>query len=254
MNPNGFHSTVSWGLQKSFIILLALIFLHSPAHAAVQFSGGRAYISVPAHPDFDIQAPMTAAGWIKRSGKFAKDNIFWQRSHKSAKGWAFCIEHDKLVFIAFDKSGDLLSNYDFKDTEWHHVAFVRTDDACWKMYIDGKLDNEGCGMRGSAPCLLPLYVGANLTWMGEPREFSDAALADVAIWNTALSAKQIKFLAQARGKDLPAHTARKYLKLFLPLSDHPSGTPIDGKVFKDLSGLGHDGTGSDSEGKVKVVE
>lgn len=241
-------------MQKSLIILSVLIFLYSPAFAAVQFSGGRAYISVPAHPDFDIQAPMTAAGWIKRSGKFAKDNIFWQRSHKSAKGWAFCIEHDKLVFIAFDKSGDLLSNQKLKDAEWHHAAFVRTDDECWKMYIDGKLDNEGCGMRGSAPCLLPLYVGANLTWMGEPREFSDAALADVAIWNAALTEDQVKSLARARGKNLPEKTAPQNLKLFLPLNDFPPGTPIEGKIFKDLSGLGHDGTGSDPEGKVKGVE
>lgn len=122
------------------------------------------------------------------------------------------------LYFGFQKSGTMLidrfnpaqpgkENYALPVNEWHHVAMVNTRDYM-RVYIDGELWFEDSLLMGIIELRANrFYIGRGLT--GEP--YLNALLDDVALYDMALSANQIKLLAAgadplAEGATLPSRT------------------------------------------------
>ena len=87
--------------------------------------------------------------------------------------------------------GLIVSNTILKDKEWNHVAFTFEGGGEVKLYLNGVKD-----VSAAHPDKAVLDYNQSPLWIGRPDAVEDSAwngiLDDVAIWNRALSEKEIQ--------------------------------------------------------------
>lgn len=137
------------------------------------------------------------------------------------------------------------------DGAWHHIVFQSTGSA-YEIYLDGSSKTVTVGLGNDDGAWADTAIGSTYCDIGVLERsdgsyyWCDGEITEVAIWDTALTAPQIAQLYDSRIKGLPLQIAPANLKGYWPLDDHPVGTNLHGTVFKDASGNGNDGTGSDA--------
>ncbi|XP_067839671.1 sushi, von Willebrand factor type A, EGF and pentraxin domain-containing protein 1 [Heptranchias perlo] len=116
------------------------------------------------------------------------------------------------------------------DGKWHHISVTwNSTDGAWRVYIDGKVSDEGKGLSvgASIPGGGALVLGQEQDLRGEgfnPAESFVGSLSQLNIWDYVLTPEQVKLLATACPEDL-----KKGNMLAWP--DFMSG--IVGRVKKD---------------------
>ena len=101
---------------------------------------------------------------------------------------------DQKMHARVNSKGQIISNTILKDKEWYHVAFTfegGVDGLKTKLYINGVKEASG-----GHPDEAVLDDNQSPLWIGRPDAVEDSAwngiLDDVAIWNRALSEKEIQ--------------------------------------------------------------
>ena len=137
------------------------------------------------------------------------------------------------------------------------VASSSTDR---KLYVNGSLDGTNA-VGVTYPVSLDTCTVGVLDRVTGKVDLYNGSLTEVAVWDVALSANQIKQLSDSRVKGMPLqfkdadNNGTQDLQLYLPLDDFANGTALDTSTdgYKDLSGNGNHGTGVDSDGDSKNI-
>lgn len=185
---------------------------------ALSLNGVDQYVQV-GNLDMNV---LSVALWVKRE-QFVGGISDRLVMSSQAFGWGFHFEDDELTFTLSQVDNVRSTGYTITDTDWHHVA-VTYDGSTVEFYIDGAsagsasynvtFDNGGAGYS----------LGAR-----DADEFLMGSLADVRVYDTALSAGDIAAIAAGNevGTSPVAHWRL----------DEGAGT-----VVSDSSGNGNDGT------------
>jgi hypothetical protein len=172
-------------------------FVDGVAGQAIDLDGDGDYIDCGANPLFGMQETneMTVATWVTIR------SVAHQWAAIVAKGeysWRLGIANRDPIFH-FGIAWGLLSDTTFFDgvttvgyDEWHHVAAV-FDSANMMIYLDGALDNSVPTTEKIGSCNANLLIGENPEAAGR---YWDGLIDEVLIYDRALSAEEILFLAQ----------------------------------------------------------
>jgi formylglycine-generating enzyme required for sulfatase activity len=162
---------------------------------ALSFDGLDDYVEIPYDPDLGLADKISIAAWIKigdigklspviSKGTGPSGTINYElyvygplNFHFWVPGWHRAVSEKKIT-----------------DIEWHHVAatYDRTE-IC--LYIDGILDSCTSETTAMVNNNEDIYLGAKMSsW---PFDYLNGLLDEVAVYNQALSAEEIKSLYNA---------------------------------------------------------
>jgi hypothetical protein len=108
---------------------------------------------------------------------------------------------DRLAFGVGDPDTTILSQTPINDGKWHHAAAVRTrSSGMMQLFVDGKLETIGTGSQRSLNRPEQLTIGGIATGGHRFR----GSLADVRIFNQALTGIEVASLSHSAGKQTVA--------------------------------------------------
>ena len=249
--------------RRVALLTMLLITITIAAHAGVEFDGTDDMIDCDDISDIDGASNLTVSVWIKLND-LTKDSdvcakgthdtgspmLFWRDTTVgggSQAGNTNCLS--ALIYDGYDNAWASSPSDSLNDMRWHHVAFsfVAKTSGGLRVYVDGVGAN-------SADTLLVDYIAnsALLFTIGSPtagvpvNHFS-GVMTELAAWNAVLTEQEINLLANAKTKHLCLQIRPENLIVYLPFDDISDGQSGDGRLFKDLSGNGNNGTGSDGD-------
>ncbi|MFD2245114.1 LamG-like jellyroll fold domain-containing protein [Pontibacter ruber] len=165
---------------------------------ALRFNGSSQYATVADNASLDITGAITLTAWIKPE-KIATQYVFKKAEQNSVDGYELSLSSGGLIFFRFNQvtSGDTYrinstTIHPSNGTTWIHVA-VTYGGGVMRLYING--DQNNSKTFSSPPPIklngLALTIGAgNNGYRG-----FQGAMDDVRIYNTALSASEVKEIA-----------------------------------------------------------
>jgi len=194
---------------------------------AMAFDGVDDYVDFGNDPLFDITEQITLAVWVN-----ANDMLNSEHSPWLGKGdHCYAIKHQSgnfLEFFIYDGGWNSTQYYDYDESmngEWRHTAGTY-DGSELKFYLDGELSATLVHEGSIETREHPVTMGTNSEAGGR---FYDGALDEAVIYDRALSAGEVRYLAGFRPMVDPGTDA---LVAYYPLD-------IDAL---DASGNGNDGT------------
>lgn len=177
--------------------------------AAINFDGNGDHLAVTGFKGVTGTQARTVSAWIRTSniGGIQDDAIVSWGNNATGQKWTFRIQSgngQNGAIRAEVNGGFFVGNTVVTDGEWHHVAVTWEDDGTpniedAKLYVDGLLDADLGVLAPSAFLAQAMNTassddvrfgeaaGNNLDWNGD--------LDEISIFDTALSAGQIKALA-----------------------------------------------------------
>jgi hypothetical protein len=185
------------------------------------------------NPDEGIDTMFGVEGaWLVR----CMNNFHWIPED----GWFVCTPYGGLCFAPFERDGakNVTDWKGMTQDVWHHLAFTYDSNAgSVAIYIDGKTVASGSYQFGpvnlyDASLTDPVFhIGKSYN---EKRWFN-GDMAEVRIWNRALSADEINAKGHFYGVDATSDGLLAYWKL------NGTGTHVE-----DYSGNGHHGTAANA--------
>ena len=175
--------------------------LNFPAQGSAEFDGASDYIQLNTLNDYSGYTGLTISTWMYSGDLNTASTIAsnWGSVANSDYGWLIFTGQFVNYRVSWLVSGDgttykrLDNNTDLNENQWYYVTCV-WETGIVKIYIDGSLDGSN---TGSVPTSIygtnyPTLIGADGDGSGGAiiREFN-GNLANVAIWNRALSSDEI---------------------------------------------------------------
>ena len=194
---------------------------------AMAFDGVDDSVDFGNDPIFDITEQVTLAVWVNANDMLNSEHNPWLGKGDNC----YAIKHQSgnyLEFFIFDGgwNSTVFTDYDESmNGEWHHTAGTY-DGSDLKFYLDGEVAATLVHESSIAIDENPVTMGTNSQAGGR---FYDGALDEAVIYNRALSAGEVRYLAGFRPMVDPGTDA---LIAYYPLD-------ID---TLDASGNGNDGT------------
>ena len=185
------------------------------------------------NPDEGIDTMFGVEGaWLVR----CMNNFHWIPED----GWFVCSPYGGICFAPFERDGakNVTDWKGMTQDVWHHLAFTYDSNAgSVAIYIDGKTVASGSYQFGPVNLYDPtltdpvFHIGKSYN---ETRWFN-GDMAEVRIWNRALSADEINAKGHFYGVDATSNGLLAYWKL------NGTGTHVE-----DYSGNGHHGTAANA--------
>jgi len=219
--------------------------LNFPAQGSAEFDGASDYIQLNTLNDYSGYTGLTISTWMYSGDLNTASTIAsnWGSVANSDYGWLIFTGQFVNYRVSWLVSGDgttykrLDNNTDLNENQWYYVTCV-WETGIVKIYIDGSLDGSN---TGSVPTSIygtnyPTLIGADGDGSGGAiiREFN-GNLANVAIWNRALSSDEINSVMWKSYEALSGAESNG-LQAWYSLDD------ISGSSVPDSSGNGNDGT------------
>ena len=162
---------------------------------ALEFNGkGGNVVEIPSVAKLVGMKALTIAAWIKPNGIKGADgmSIASKRiAHQIGDCYNLFTWTGQKMYARVNSKGQIVSNTILKDGEWYHVAFTFEGGSKIKLYLNG-----GEEVSIAHPDKAVLNDNKSPLWIGElnaGRNFAwNGILDDVAIWNRALSEKEIQ--------------------------------------------------------------
>jgi Concanavalin A-like lectin/glucanases superfamily len=162
----------------------------STGKTAYQFDGASGYIACGTNASLSGTTDFTVEAWIKTTATTAGD-IVCQRDPNGYIGEYECTmnANGTLAFYIYGSGYqfDFTSSKTVNDGNWHYVVFVRNGET-GIIYIDGANVASASGTVQALGPTLQTYIGANVR---DNDQYFDGAMANVAIYNHALTPGQI---------------------------------------------------------------
>jgi hypothetical protein len=141
-------------------------------------------------------APLTIACWGRKQDSFLNHRAVWLGNKDAASvGWilSFAWASKTVQFFAGNPSGDLIqTSTSYTNNTWTHLCAVEASATSRSVYVNG-----GGKVSGSIS-VTPAGVNAvGVARMGgtSPDGYLDGDIAEVAIWNIALTDAEVALLA-----------------------------------------------------------
>ncbi|VEP17802.1 hypothetical protein H1P_6450001 [Hyella patelloides LEGE 07179] len=154
----------------------------------LRLDGNNAYVDLgeQSHLRFDGFKSYTMAAWIKPE---RRGTIISKFNGGVSATYYMDVEDGKIRSYRNTPPFDISSNKTVTFGEWIHVA-TTYDGNTLKIYINGKL-TDSQPFRGNPPDdSTPVLIGARQN-NGQPEQYFKGQIAEVSIWNVALSDEQI---------------------------------------------------------------
>jgi len=161
----------------------------------LKFNGkGGNVVEVPSVAKLAGMKAITIAVWIKPNGIKGADGMSVASKrigHQNGDCYNLFTWTGQKMYARVNSKGQIVSNTILKDGEWYHVAFTFEGGGKIKLYLNGieeasiaHPDKAVLDDNESPLWIGELNAGRNFAWNG--------ILDDVAIWNRALSEKDIQ--------------------------------------------------------------
>ena len=161
---------------------------------ALDFDGDGDYVDCGNSPMFDITDAIAVAAWVNIRGiagdwraVIAKGDNAWRiGNYESSQRMHFAFEDGSRGWQAANSDSELPLN------EWHHVCGTYDLQNGGRIYIDGVLDGTNPDTGGITLDEYNVYIGNNSQ---NPDRYWDGLIDEVVIYNRALSAGEVAYLA-----------------------------------------------------------
>jgi hypothetical protein len=160
---------------------------------AIAFDGINDYVDFGNNPLFNITEQITLAVWVKANDMLNNEHNPWL-----GKGdHCYAIKHQSgnfLEFFIYDGGWKSTQYYDYDESlngEWHHATGTY-DGSNLKFYLDGEVVATLAHVGSIETREHPVTMGTNSEAGGR---FYDGALDEGVIYDRALSAGEVRFLA-----------------------------------------------------------
>jgi hypothetical protein len=168
-------------------------------YRALRFDGIDDHIVVPGYKGVSGSASRTCSAWIKTSGSTHMVILNW--GFEGTQYWLFGVYPDGQVGVFLSAGNEIKSGIRVADGTWHHVAVVLEDDGSAslnevQLFIDGlRVNGTGSStMAVNTPAGYDITIGA-YQFNGQPGAFFKGVIDDVRIYERALTADEVKSLA-----------------------------------------------------------
>ena len=216
-----------------------------PAQGSAEFNGSSDYIQLDTLNDYSGYNGLTFSAWVYSGDLTGNKTIAsnWGALANSDYGWLIFTGQFVDYRVSFLTSGTgttynhLVNGTNLNENQWYYVSCVWESGSA-KIYIDGSLD--GSDTSGVPTSLhntnYPTLIGADGDGSGGAiTRHYDGNLANVAIWNRALSSDEINSIMW-KGYQSLTDNEKSGLQAWYSLDN------IDGTNVPDSSGNGNDGT------------
>jgi hypothetical protein len=137
--------------------------------------------------------PFTFTAWIKHSGQSRNyKTILAKRNVENGYQYHFRLHEDKLSLLRTGGSTDSTTVLD--SHVWYHGAVVIESDGTGTFYLDGNIDGT---LSNQSMSHIDVYPRIGNYYEGDYGLSYGGSLADICIWNRALSQIEIKLLANS---------------------------------------------------------
>jgi hypothetical protein len=218
--PNGPGTTDMLSLQGTCGYL--------PMYVA-SFDGVDDYVNIPNTPSLQITGDLTILLWTWRRTSTTRDTPIWKHYN-----YEFDVTYEidgSVKFYHGDGAWEsvvALPADSIKTGVWQHIAIVRTATPKEvKAYLNGNLVKTSSYTKTPIASTYPVQIGSRAS--GTSEQF-DGVIAEVMIYNTALSQQEIQYLYQQGLGGGPIH-----------LQNLVGWWPLNGDA-KDYSGNNNHGT------------
>ncbi len=166
--------------------------LNFPAQGSAEFDGSSDYINVAPAP-IGAESAVSFSGWINTTQSFSSVKGIMSKGTNGFGDFVIAGRSTNKLGVYFQTNsasgGYHLSTTSINDGEWHFFAVTWENSSDnLKIYIDGSLENTqtiaGDSVKNTDT---KLAIGA----YSNETNFFDGNLANVAIWNRALSSDEI---------------------------------------------------------------
>jgi hypothetical protein len=164
---------------------------------AYQFNGTTQYLNCTSAPA--TVAPLTIACWARRSNVAGNPAMFVQLSNLEGLSGGFGLIHNTAtntiranLQVAGGVGQVAITTSGMSNNTWHHCCSVFASSTSRTAYIDA--GNSGTNTASVVPNAVDnILIG--VAWFGSYSTYADALIAEVGIWNVALTAAEIASLA-----------------------------------------------------------
>jgi hypothetical protein len=198
---------------------------------AYEFNGSNQWMTTASSPI--SAAPLTMACWFKSDSASALQslvhlvNVGGQNSYYGlfARG---DIANDPIQFFVFSggatfQGTDTTAGY--SANTWHHACGVAASDTSRTAYLDG--GNSATGTANISTTPSQIRIGRFVDSFGAASFYMDGLIAEVGIWNAALTAAEVASLADGMTCDkVRGQSLVFYAPLIRSLQDLRGGLSI----------------------------
>lgn len=167
----------------------------SAGKTAYLFDGATAFIDCGTGPSLSGTTDFTLEAWIQTTNTVTSGVILQQRDADGYNGeYQLLVNPNGTLHLLVygnnttqvDFNSSITSKF-VNDGAWHHVAAVRAGTTC-TLYIDGALVGSATGTLVPLLNTIKTVIGADIR---NNNTFFNGAMADVAVYNSALAAARI---------------------------------------------------------------
>jgi len=208
---------------------------------AVDFNGDADFINIgSAKGNLDLNRSFSLLAWVKTDSTSTDQSIF---SHGNG-GWYIRLSSTNKIEFLKSQIASILTSTNTVGTVWVCVRFVMGagSTATITLYKNGVSD-------GSTTTSQDVTNAGGDNWIGQDFASSNrfnGKIGEVHVWNVELTASQVLDYYKSRIKGYARQISPSNLVGSWYLNDHPNGSTIGGKVYKDSSSSGYDGTATDA--------
>ena len=202
-----------------------------PAQGSAEFDGAADRVLIPNLGITGGQA-RTITAWVYLDTSTSDVGVVALGEKATGKKYTFKVTSANALIIEIEGTG-YTSSLSLNDDEWHHVAITQSGDNLNTivLYLDGTSENSTAIATINTNEIGENYIGR----APESGSFLDGNLANVAIWNRALSSDEINSVMW-KGYQSLTDNEKSGLQAWYSLDN------IDGTNVPDSSGNGNDGT------------
>ena len=213
--------------------------------AGIDFDGGDDYVNGSITPITDTVCTLSA--WINpdSGGENNEGRIVSISTPGYGTLFLWPNSRIKAAFAnSYPNENNSVSSTTYSIGSWQHVLVTYDNASAPKIYLNGVEVSYSSRSFAGAVTADPanFIIGTNDT---DGTYTFDGKIAEVAVWDVALTPTEIAQLANAQIKDMPLQIQPSNLKGYWPMDDGPEGTSADGDTVRDASGNGNNGIGND---------
>jgi hypothetical protein len=168
--------------------------------SALSFDGSTGSVSIPASAKLNIAGEITVSAWINTTSVASQSDIIAQSFDGINTPFYLALDNADTVEFGTVRTGTSsvsavgTTAAPLTDGQWHFIAGV-FDGSEFKVYVDGVLVGSAPDSYGVTIGNEPTTIGSGMNTSGGPTEYFPGSIADVSIFNAALSDSDIATLA-----------------------------------------------------------
>ena len=252
-------------LKLKLIILILPLLLNFNVWPGVGLDGTQDHLTVDDSATLSFTGNGTISSWVKTDGSVTTQRIFHKEPDGNGRftwGMTFSLNANEqpeisIVHTETPPHAHFLTSTTALTTGVKYQVGGVWDTPNLRIYINGdETDTLDVGAGTLRTGVNNNLVGASRNSSNVFSAFFPGTINELAVWNTAVSATEMKLLGKSNVKRMPLQIQPANLVMYLPLDDVPEGQTGYGEaLWRDMSGNGNHATagGTSAMGKREEI-